>query len=50
MDAVHSIDQLLVSIEALHASDLHVAAGSPPLVRVNGVLSPLDEAPELTAE
>ena len=49
MDAVHSIDELLASIEALQASDLHIAAGSHPLVRVNGVLGPLEDTPELTA-
>ena len=49
MDAVHSIDELLASIEALQASDLHIAAGSRPLVRVNGVLGPLEDTPELTA-
>ena len=48
MDAVHSIDELLASIEALQASDLHIAAGSRPLVRVNGVLGPLEDTPELT--
>jgi len=50
MDGVHSIDELLANIEALHASDLHLSAGSAPLVRVNGVLGPLEDAPELTAE
>ena len=48
MEAVHSIDELLADIEALHASDLHVAAGSRPLVRVNGVLGPLEDTPEMT--
>jgi len=50
MDAVNSIDDLLAGIEAIHASDLHLAAGSPPLVRVNGVLSPLEDVPVLTPE
>jgi len=50
MDAVHSIDELLANIESLRASDLHLSAGSAPLVRVNGVLGPLEDAPELTAE
>ncbi len=50
MGAVNSIDDLLAGIEALHASDLHLAAGSPPLVRVNGVLSPLEDAAVLTPE
>jgi twitching motility protein PilT len=50
MGAVNSIDDLLAGIEALDASDLHLAAGSPPLVRVNGVLHPLDDAAVLTPE
>src|SRR6476660_4976305 len=50
MDGVHSIDELLANIEALRASDLHLSAGSAPLVRVNGVLGPLEDAPELTAD
>jgi twitching motility protein PilT len=50
MGSVHSIDELLAGIEALRASDLHLAAGSPPLVRVNGVLQPLEDAPVTTAE
>jgi twitching motility protein PilT len=50
MGAVHSIDELLAGIETLHASDLHLTAGSPPLVRVNGVLAPLEDAPAVTAE
>jgi len=32
------------------ASDLHLAASSPPLLRVNGQLQPLDDMPPLTAE
>ena len=43
MTQVHSIDELLSSMHQLGASDLHVAAGSPPLVRVHGELNPLEE-------
>jgi twitching motility protein PilT len=50
MGAVHSIDELLAGIELLHASDLHLTAGSPPIVRVNGVLEPLEDAAVVTAE
>ena len=50
MGAVHSIDELLAGIESLHASDLHLTASSPPLVRVHGVLAPLEGAPVVTAE
>ncbi|MBM4367841.1 MAG: PilT/PilU family type 4a pilus ATPase [Deltaproteobacteria bacterium] len=41
----HGLDlqALLVAAEARGASDLHLTAGRPPIVRVNGVLSPLDE-------
>jgi len=43
MTQVHSIDELLSGMHQLGASDLHVAAGSPPLVRVHGELHPLEE-------
>ena len=48
MDAVHSIDDLLGRMEALGASDLHVAAGSPPLVRVHGAVRAMEDVPRLT--
>src|SRR6186997_1147686 len=50
MDAVHSIDDLLGNMQSLRASDLHISAGSPPVVRVRGELAPLEELPRLTAE
>ena len=50
MAAVHSIDDLLTMMEPLGASDLHVSAGSPPVVRVHGELQPLEELPPLTPE
>jgi twitching motility protein PilT len=37
-------------MESLRASDLHISAGSPPLVRVRGELSVLEDLPPLTAE
>ncbi len=42
----HGLDlkALLVAAEARGASDLHLTAGRPPIVRVSGVLSPLDES------
>jgi twitching motility protein PilT len=40
---------LLHTVVQLGASDLHLKAGSPPIVRVDGELRPL-EAPELKAE
>jgi twitching motility protein PilT len=48
MDKIHSIDELLSRMEALGASDLHLAAGSPPVVRVRGALAPVEGTPGLT--
>jgi twitching motility protein PilT len=39
---------LLMDVLARRASDLHITAGSPPLVRVRGRLTPMDEYPQLT--
>jgi twitching motility protein PilT len=50
MTEVHSIDALLSGMHDLGASDLHVAAGSPPLVRVHGELLPMEELPALEAD
>ncbi len=36
------INQLLKELSELNGSDLHLTAGSPPQVRVNGALRPLD--------
>lgn len=42
----HGLDlkALLMAAEARGASDLHLTAGRPPMLRVNGVLAPLDES------
>ena len=37
-----SIHELLKKMAELHASDLHLTAGSPPLFRVDGSLMPTD--------
>src|SRR5262245_3520212 len=50
MTQVHSIDELLSGMHELGASDLHVAAGSPPLVRVHGELHPLEDVSPLEAD
>jgi twitching motility protein PilT len=50
MTEVHSIDELLTGMQELGASDLHVAAGSSPLVRVHGELHPMEELPVLQPE
>ena len=44
---IHDILQLLVDQEG---SDVHIAVGTPPTLRVNGVLSPVPNAPILGAE
>jgi twitching motility protein PilT len=46
MDIFH----LLHLAMAKGASDLHLVASSPPVLRINGVLQPLNDAPPLTAE
>ena len=43
-DDVH-INDLLELVIQWHGSDLHLTAGSPPVVRVNGELRPLTELP-----
>jgi twitching motility protein PilT len=50
MTEVHSIDELLSGMHELGASDLHVAAHSPPLVRVHGELHPLEDVAPLDAD
>src|SRR4051794_32657132 len=46
----HSIDQLLALMVEQDASDLHIAAGSPPAIRVNGQLERVPETPEMLPE
>jgi twitching motility protein PilT len=46
----HSIDDMLARMVEHDASDLHLAAGSPPVIRVNGHLEPLTELEKLTPE
>jgi twitching motility protein PilT len=43
------LKRLLHALAQYHGSDLHLQAESPPTVRVNGLLAPL-QAPPLTAE
>ncbi len=45
-----SIDVLLERVVELNASDLHITAGAPPIVRVRGALLPLEEYPVMTPE
>jgi twitching motility protein PilT len=37
----HRLDDLLISIVEKNASDLHLVVGSPPMMRLNGVLQPI---------
>jgi twitching motility protein PilT len=48
--AYHSIDQLLGVIVEHDASDLHLAVGSPPVMRVNGRLERIPDAAKLTPD
>ncbi len=47
---LHSIDELLSVMVERDASDLHLPAGSPPVVRVNGRLHRLADAAKLTPD
>ena len=42
-----SIDPLLAAMAERNASDLHLTAGSPPVIRVNGKLERLPETDDL---
>jgi twitching motility protein PilT len=44
------IQELLYQGVTRRASDLHILPGSPPLLRIDGTLTPLKDAPSLTAE
>jgi twitching motility protein PilT len=46
----YTIDDLLETMVALGASDLHVTVGSHPVIRLNGSLERLDQFPRLSAE
>src|SRR4051795_1578518 len=39
--------QLLLDVLERRASDLHITAGAPPMIRVRGRLTPLDDYPVL---
>src|SRR6187549_635700 len=48
--ATYTIDDLLETMVALGASDLHLAVGSHPVIRLNGSLERLDDFPRLSAD
>ena len=47
---LHSIDDLLEVMVERNASDLHLAAGSPPVIRVNGRLERVPQFEKLSPE
>jgi twitching motility protein PilT len=47
---LHSIDDLLTVMVERNASDLHLSAGSPPVIRVTGRLEQLPDHEQLTPE
>jgi twitching motility protein PilT len=48
--ATYTIDDLLETMVALGASDLHLAVGSHPVIRLNGSLDRLDQFTRLSAD
>src|SRR6187431_1796932 len=46
----YTIDDLLETMVALGASDLHVTVGSHPVIRLNGSLERLDDFPRLSSD
>jgi twitching motility protein PilT len=47
---IADLDRLLLKLEELDGSDLHVKAGAPPRMRVAGALRTLDDEPAFTAD
>ena len=45
-----SIDHLLRQMVAMHASDLHLTAGTEPVVRINGALERLEDVEQMTSD
>src|SRR5438270_13910800 len=50
MEVEYSIEELLVQLGEWRASDLHLTVGSPPVVRVDGRLEPVENLPSLTPD
>ena len=44
------IQDLLQQAESRKASDLHLVTSCKPILRIDGALQPMDDAPDLTAE
>jgi len=49
-DEIRSIDELLAIMVEHDASDLHLTAGSPPVIRVRGDLERIPDVPKMTPE
>src|SRR5438067_10669754 len=49
-EALYSIDALLGRMVARNASDLHVTVGTPPAMRVHGILERYQDVPDLSPE
>src|SRR5881398_2079084 len=49
-EALYSIDALLERMVARNASDLHITVGTPPAMRVHGVLERYEDVPDLSPE
>jgi twitching motility protein PilT len=49
-ETTHNIDDLLTVMVERNASDLHLTAGSPPVIRVTGRLERLPDRDKLTSE
>ena len=49
-DEIRSIDELLAIMVEHNASDLHLTAGSPPVIRVRGDLERIPDVPKMTPE
>lgn len=45
-----NLDQLLKDAVTLGASDLHMSANAQPMMRINGVMRPIEKAPMLTED
>ncbi len=44
------VDELLHQMISMRASDLHLSAGNPPILRVDGEIQPLGERPVLSSQ
>ena len=50
MDYKQQLDELLLTTARQNASDLHIAVGKKPTLRIDGALMPLEKSPVVTPE